>query len=63
MFTKTMILTKADKTSWTETIWDALHGYREMCLPESEEYDHIWDDICTAMAWIEEEMLEAEKTD
>jgi hypothetical protein len=33
-----------------------------MCLPESEEYDHIWDDICTAMAWIEEEMLEAEKT-
>jgi hypothetical protein len=63
MFAKTMPLTRADKGSWLETIWDALHGYRENCIPEGEEYDPIWDDICTAMAWIEEEMLEAEKTD
>ena len=63
MFAKTMPLTRADKVSWLETIWDALHGYRENCIPEGEVYDHIWDDITTAMAWIEEEMLEAEKTD
>lgn len=38
-----------------ETVWDALHAYREDCIPESDEmYDEIWDDICTAMAWIEE---------
>ena len=61
MFAKTMPLTRANRESWRETIWDALHGYRENCIPESEEYDDIWDDICTAMAWIEEEMLEAEK--
>jgi hypothetical protein len=55
-----MILTRADKASWLETIWDALHGYRENCIPESEEYDHIWDDICTAMAWITEEIAGTE---
>ena len=62
MFAKTMPLTKADKVSWMETIWDALHGYRENCLPESEEYDHIWDDICTAMAWIGEELNAPQET-
>lgn len=51
-----MTLTRADKESWFETIWDALHSYREDCIPEGEEYDPIWDDICTAMAWISEEL-------
>lgn len=51
-----MPLTRADKNSWLETIWDALHGYREDCIPGDEAYDHIWDDICTAMAWISEEL-------
>jgi hypothetical protein len=51
-----MALTRADRASWLETIWDALHGYREDSIPPDEEYDPIWDDICTAMAWIEEEI-------
>ena len=39
-----------------ETVWEALHGYREDCIPEGkvESYDKQWDDICTAMAWITE---------
>jgi hypothetical protein len=51
-----MTLTRADRDSWLETIWDALHSYREDSIPVGEEYDPIWDDICTAMAWIEEEI-------
>ena len=51
----TIKLTYANKESWLDTIWEALHGYRENCIQE-EEYDAEWDDICTAMAWIEEEL-------
>ena len=41
-----------------ETIWDALHSYRETCIPEgvTPHYDVIWSDICTVMAKIEEEL-------
>ena len=38
-----------------QIIWDALHGYREDCIPEKaeeEHYDKEWDEICTAMAHI-----------
>ena len=38
-----------------QIIWDALHGYREDCIPEKaeeEHYDEEWDDICTAMTHI-----------
>lgn len=62
MFSKTMPLTRADKVSWLETIWDALHGYREDCIPPDEEYDYIWNDICTAMAWIGEELNAPQET-
>jgi|TARA_R110000737_G_scaffold20201_3_gene38535 hypothetical protein len=45
-----------DPGSWIECIWDALSGYREDCIPESDStYNEEWDDICTAMAWITEE--------
>ncbi len=38
-----------------DTVWEALHGYREDCIPETDAmYDEQWDDICTAMAWIKE---------
>lgn len=44
-----------DPETWMETIWDALHSFREHQLPEGDDqYDEQWDDICTAMAWIEE---------
>ena len=38
-------------------VWIALEGFRENCIPEGvAEYDNQWDDICTVMAKIEEEL-------
>jgi len=52
-----MELKSNDWDTWLETVWDALHAYREDLIPEGDEqYDEIWDDICTAMAWIEERL-------
>lgn len=46
-----------DKQSWIDTIWDALQAHRETNIPEGvTEYDEQWDEICTAMAWIAEEL-------
>jgi hypothetical protein len=40
-----------------DTIWQALHAYREDCIPEGDEaYDEAWGDICTAMAVIQEDL-------
>jgi hypothetical protein len=40
-----------------EIIWDALEAYREDLIPEGDEqFDEIWDDICTAMAFIQENL-------
>lgn len=51
-----MMLTSNDKMSWVDTIWNALESYR-VNIPEGiPEYDREWDDICTAMAWIGEEL-------
>ena len=50
-----MELRANDSDSWLETVWDALHAYREDLIPEGDEqYDEIWSDVCTAMAWITE---------
>ncbi|MDB4342547.1 hypothetical protein OAA20_00530 [bacterium] len=50
-----MELRANDSDSWLETVWDALHAYRADLIPEGDEqYDEIWSDICTAMAWISE---------
>lgn len=49
-----MSLKSNDYDTWLETVWDALHAYREDLIPEGDEmHDEIWDDICTAMEWIE----------
>lgn len=47
-----------DLESWLETIWNGLQSHRETCIPEGVDpaYDAEWDDICTAMAWIREEL-------
>jgi hypothetical protein len=47
-----------DLDSILETIWLALEGFRENCIPEGQEqsYDDQWGDICTAMAWVEEDL-------
>ena len=40
-----------------QIIWNALHSYREDCIPEGDLlYDDQWDQICTAMAHIENEL-------
>jgi hypothetical protein len=45
-------------------IWEALHAYREDLIPEGDEqFDEIWDDICTAMAVIQEDLNEPEIAD
>ena len=46
-----------DPESWLETIWHALGCYREDCIPEGEKpYDSEWNEICTSMMWIREEL-------
>ena len=46
-----------DMDSILNTIWLALEGYRENCIPEGDtQYDAQWSDICTAMAWIQEDL-------
>jgi hypothetical protein len=46
-----------DKATWIKTIWDALDDHRETCnLLNAPIDDAAWDDICTAMAWIAEDM-------
>ena len=38
-------------------IWNALEFYREHGIPEgSKEYDEEWNEICTNMAWIKENL-------
>ena len=38
-------------------IWDALEAYRFDLIPEGDEqFDEIWDEVCTAMAVIEENL-------
>ncbi len=52
-----MKLKSNDLDSILDTIWDALEGYRENCIPEGDpQYDTKWGDICTAMAWIAEDL-------
>jgi len=46
-------------------IWDALHDYRQNCIPQYNDndftkdevsYDEQWDEICGAMANVTEEL-------
>jgi hypothetical protein len=42
-----------------EVIWNALYFYREHGIPEgNKDYDDEWSDICTVMAWIDEDIAE-----
>ena len=35
---------------------DVLADYREKCIPEgTPAHDEKWDEICTVMAWLEED--------
>ncbi|CAB4134156.1 hypothetical protein UFOVP266_25 [uncultured Caudovirales phage] len=51
-----MPLTHGDRASWLEEIWKALEDWRE-AHPEGDALrDAQWDEICTAMAWIGEDL-------
>lgn len=57
-------LTYSDRESWLETIWDALQEFRDVNIPEGNPtHDEQWDDICTAMAWIAEELGVSDELD
>jgi hypothetical protein len=45
-----------DLNTALDTIWEALGAYRKGLIPEgySSNYDDTWNDVCTAMAHIEE---------
>jgi len=46
-----------DMKEQLNTVWDALEAYREDLIPEGDDqFDQIWDDICTAMAFIQENL-------
>lgn len=54
-----MSLSPYDTHTWLDTVWDALHDYRENNIPEGDAAnDEKWDDICTAMAWTKEALLD-----
>lgn len=50
-------ITRANTDAWLKLLWNALHCYREDAIPEGNpDYDAEWGDICTVMAWIEEDL-------
>lgn len=53
-------MTRNDFEGQLNVIWDALCAFREDLIPEGvPEYDDQWSEICTAMAWIEEDLKAA----
>ena len=54
-------MTRNDRKSQLEVVWHALECYREDSIPEgNEDWDNEWNDICTAMAWITEDLEQLE---
>ena len=48
---------RLDSEEHLKVIWDALWAYREDLIPEGDaHYDEIWSEICTAMAFIAEDL-------
>jgi hypothetical protein len=47
-------LTYGNPASWIATIWNALDGTSE--VDENRNEDDEWDEVCTAMAWIQAEI-------
>jgi len=40
-----------------EVVWDALHEWQDlMDNHDLKDIEERWDDICTAMAWIKEDL-------
>jgi hypothetical protein len=45
-------ITRGNPRSWMKLLWYALHSYHE----ELDVPDQEWDDICTVMAWLAEDL-------
>jgi len=47
-----------DPRSWINAIWHVLHMARENCISEDANgpNDQTWEEVCTAMAWVSEEL-------
>ena len=56
-----MTLTRFDKTAQLERLWEALECYREDFISGSK-HDSEWDDLCTIMAWITEDIENAHQS-
>ena len=49
--------TRTDTRAQLDVIWEALAAYRSDLIPEGDpQYDDTWSEICTAMAWITEDL-------
>jgi hypothetical protein len=51
-------VTRNDLDAQFGAIWRALECYRADCIPEGQDpqYDEEWNDICSVMAWFEEDL-------
>jgi hypothetical protein len=50
-------MTRHDTAAQLDFIWQALEAYRDEVIPEGKpSHDEEWDDICTAMWWITEDL-------
>jgi hypothetical protein len=54
---KGIIMNAYDMEGNLSLIWNALHFYREHGIPEGvSEYDDQWSELCSAMAYISEDL-------
>jgi len=49
-------MTRNDFKSQLEHVWWALEGWRDHHPEGTKHNDLFWNEVCTAMAWIEEDL-------
>jgi hypothetical protein len=55
---------KIDTQKNLDIVWAALEAYRADLIPEGDEmYDKIWNEVCTAMHYIAEDLGCPEQAD
>jgi hypothetical protein len=58
------ITVKIDTQKNLDIVWAALEAYRADLIPEGDEmYDKIWNEVCTAMHYIAEDLGCPEQVD
>jgi hypothetical protein len=56
------MVNRYDRGSQLTTLWHALDAYREDCI-SGDEYNAQWDDLCTIMVWLEEDLEQFDSLD